>query len=208
MDVRTGEVLAMASRPSYDLNVSRLRLTVAAAADIEERKAWPNNALNGVYSPGSTFKICVSTAALLSGSITPEDEPADCDGYMMVGNRRFSCDNGLGHHGVLKLPEAIAHSCDIFFYTVGLRTSAEVIAAQARKFHLDRPTGIELPGETHRMLIPDPDMEAAQARRELDPRGHSQHVDRPGRRSGDTDSDGLLRRLVRRASPGKADAPP
>jgi penicillin-binding protein 2 len=156
MDVRTGEVLAMASRPSYDLNVFSPRLTVAAAADIEARKAWPDNALNGVYSPGSTFKICVSTAALLSGAITPEDEPADCDGYMMVGNRRFGCDNGLGHHGVLKLPEAIAHSCDIFFYTVGLRTTAEVIALQAKKFRLDRPTGIELPGETHRMLIPDP----------------------------------------------------
>jgi penicillin-binding protein 2 len=73
MDVRTGEVLAMASRPSYDLNVFSPRLTVAAAADIEARKAWPDNALNGVYSPGSTFKICVSTAALLSGAITPED---------------------------------------------------------------------------------------------------------------------------------------
>jgi penicillin-binding protein 2 len=75
---------------------------------------------------------------------------------MMIGNRRFGCDNGLGHHGILQLPEAIAESCDIYFWTVGLRTSADVIAAQARRFHLDRPTGIELPGETHRMLIPDP----------------------------------------------------
>jgi penicillin-binding protein 2 len=58
---------------------------------------------------------------------------------------------------VLKLPEAIARSCDIFFYTVGLKTSVDVMAAQARRFRLDRPTGIELPGETHRMLIPDPD---------------------------------------------------
>ncbi len=54
------------------------------------------------------------------------------------------------------LPEAITESCDIYFWTVGLRTSAEVIALQAKKFRLDRPTGIELPGETHRMLIPDP----------------------------------------------------
>ena len=156
LDVRTGEVLAMASRPSYDLNVFSPRLTVAAAADIEERKAWTNNALNGVYPPGSTFKIVVSTAALLSGAITPEETPADCEGYMMIGNRRFGCDNGLGHHGRLTLPEAITESCDIYFWTVGLRTSAEVIALQAKKFHLDRPTGIELPAETHRMLIPDP----------------------------------------------------
>ena len=156
IDVRTGEVLAMASRPSYDLNVFSPKLTVAAAADIEERKAWTDSALNGVYPPGSTFKIVVATAALLSGTITPEDTPADCEGYMMVGNRRFGCDNGLMSHGRLTLHDAITESCDIYFYTVGLRTTAEVIALQAKRFRLDRPTGIELPGETHRMLIPDP----------------------------------------------------
>jgi penicillin-binding protein 2 len=155
IDVRTGEILVMASKPGYDLNVFSPHLSVAAATDIEERKAWSNNALNGVYSPGSTFKIVVSTAALLSGAITPEDTPADCEGAMMVGNRRFTCDNGEGEHGRLRLPDAISRSCDIYFYTVGLKTSAEVIASQAKRFHLDRPTGIELPGETHRMLIPD-----------------------------------------------------
>ena len=156
IDVKTGEVLAMASKPGYDLNEFSPRLSVEAAADIEARKAWSNVALNGVYPPGSMFKIVVSTAALLSGAITPEDTPANCDGFMMIGRRRFGCDNGEGHHGELKLSEAIAKSCDIYFYTVGLRTTVEVIAAQARRFHLDRPTGIELPGETHRMLIPDP----------------------------------------------------
>ncbi|HEY5078828.1 MAG TPA: penicillin-binding transpeptidase domain-containing protein, partial [Opitutaceae bacterium] len=161
LDVRTGEVLAMASKPGYDLNAFSPHLSVAAAADIEQRKAWTNGALNGVYSPGSTFKIIVSTAALLSGAIRPLDTPSDCEGYMMVGNRRFGCDNGLGHHGILTLPEAIAKSCDIYFYTVGLKTTAETIAAQARRFHLDRPTGIELPGETHRMLIPDPEWKKA-----------------------------------------------
>jgi penicillin-binding protein 2 len=156
MDVRTGEVLAMASRPSYDLNAFSPRLSFAAAKDIEDRRAWTNGALNGVYSPGSTFKIVVATAALLSGTITPEDKPADCEGTMMIGNRRFSCDNGLGHHGELDLADAIAESCDVYFWTVGLRTSADVIAEQARLFHLDRPTGIDLPGETHRMIIPTP----------------------------------------------------
>jgi penicillin-binding protein 2 len=156
MDVRTGEVLVMASRPGYDLNVFSPHLSTAAAADIETRKAWTNGALNGVYAPGSTFKILVSTAALLSGAITPDDEPADCEGVMMIGNHRFVCENGDARHGSLKLPEAITVSCDIYFYTVGLRTTVDVIAAQARRFHLDRPTGVELPGETRRMLIPDP----------------------------------------------------
>jgi penicillin-binding protein 2 len=156
MDVHTGEVLVMASLPGYDLNSFSPKLSVASAADIEERGAWTNSALNGVYSPGSTFKIVVSTAALLSGSLRPEDTPADCEGSMMIGNRRFNCENGLGHHGILTLPDAIAESCDVYFWTVGLKTGVDAIAAQARRFHLDRPTGIELPGETHRMLIPDP----------------------------------------------------
>jgi penicillin-binding protein 2 len=146
----------MASRPSYDLNSFSPHLSKEAAADIEERKAWTDSALNGVYAPGSTFKIVVSTAALMSGAVTPEDEPADCEGSIMIGNRRFSCDNGLGHHGKLQLPDAIAASCDIYFWTVGMKTGVDTIAAEARRFRLDRPTGIELPDETHRMLVPDP----------------------------------------------------
>jgi penicillin-binding protein 2 len=146
----------MASKPDYDLNVFSPHLSVAAEADIEGRKAWSNIALNGVYSPGSTFKLVVATAALTSGAITPEDTPADCEGAMMIGNRRFTCDNGHAAHGRLILADAITESCDIYFYTVGLKTSVDVIAAEARRFHLDRPTGVDLPGETHRMLIPDP----------------------------------------------------
>jgi penicillin-binding protein 2 len=156
VDVRTGEVLVMASKPAYDLNLFSPHLTTATAADIEERRAWTNSALNGVYPPGSTFKIVVATAALLDGVLTPEEEPADCEGFMTIGNRRFGCDNGLMSHGKLMLPDAIAESCDIYFYTVGLRATVDVIAAQARRFHLGRPTGIELPGETHRMLVADP----------------------------------------------------
>jgi penicillin-binding protein 2 len=156
MDVHTGEVLVMASRPGYDLNLFSPHLSAASAADIEQRKAWTNSALNGVYAPGSTFKIVVSTAALISGAVAPDDEPADCEGVMMIGNRRFVCENGEAQHGKLTLHDAISVSCDIYFYTVGLRTTVDVIAAEARRFHLDAPTGIELPGETHRMLIPDP----------------------------------------------------
>jgi penicillin-binding protein 2 len=156
LDVRTGEVLALASEPGYDLNLFSPRLSPAAAADIAQRKAWPNLAMNGVYPPGSTFKIVVSTAALRHGSITPETIPADCEGSMMIGRRRFTCDNGEGHHGEIALPRAISVSCDIFFYTVGQRTGVDAIAAEARRFHFGQPTGIELPGETHRMLVPDP----------------------------------------------------
>jgi penicillin-binding protein 2 len=155
IDVNTGEVLVLASKPDYDLNDFAPRLSPAAAQQINENGAWLNRALNGVYPPGSTFKLITAIAGLRNGWITP-DATANCQGSMKIGGRIFKCDNGEGHHGVIDLREAIAQSCDVYFWTYGVETGADLIAAEARRFHLDRPTGIELPGETHRMLIPDP----------------------------------------------------
>ena len=156
IDVNSGEVLALASMPDYDLNLFTPRLTQAAYNKIEADKAWLNRAVNGVWPPGSTFKILVSIAGLRSGSLSTDGDTVDCVGSMMIGTSRKTCDNGLGHHGVVALREAIAQSCDIFFYTYGMQMTSEVIAAEAKRFHLDKPTGIELPSETHRMIIPDP----------------------------------------------------
>lgn len=156
IDVKSGEVLALASMPDYDLNLFSPRLSKAASDKIEADKAWLNRAVNGVWPPGSTFKILVSIAGLRSGVLSPDFPTADCVGAMMIGSSRKTCDNGLGHHGVVALREAIAQSCDIFFYTYGLQIGADTIATEARRFHLDKPTGIELPGETKRMIIPDP----------------------------------------------------
>lgn len=155
LDVRTGEVLALASKPDYDLNKFSPRLSKADAADIEQRKAWMNLAISGLYPPGSTFKTIVSVAGLRSGRIDPDKIAADCEGEMRIGNRIFRCDNGNGHHGELSLVPAIAESCDIYFWTEGLAIGAERIAAEARRLGLDRPTGIELPGESHAMIVPD-----------------------------------------------------
>lgn len=155
IDVRTGEVLVMASKPDYDLASFSPFLSHAASADIEAREAWMNRAIGAFHPTGSTFKILTSIAALRAGVVNPDDIIADCEGAMRIGNRVFSCDNGHGRHGELKLPEAIAESCDIYFWTLGLKTTAEVIAAEARRFHLDQPMGIELPGEPRRMVIPD-----------------------------------------------------
>ena len=156
IDVNTGEVLALASKPDYDLNAFTPHLSQAAAKKITDDKAWMNRATQGTWPPGSTFKILVSIAGLRSGALNPDHDTAECNGYMKIGSRMATCDNGHAQHGVLSLREAIAKSCDIFFYTYGLQMTSEVIAAEARRFHLDKPTGIELPGETHRMLIPDP----------------------------------------------------
>jgi penicillin-binding protein 2 len=154
IDVATGEVLVIASKPDYDLSKFREPATVA---DIEARHAWTNLALNGFYPPGSTFKVLTSIAGLRRGVI-PVDRPiVDCQGYLKVGNRLFPCEVPPVHHGELLLPDAIARSCEIFFYKAGELTTPEAIAAEARRFHLDQRTGIELPGEAGRMIIPDPE---------------------------------------------------
>lgn len=152
MDIATGEVLVLASRPDYNLANFRSK---EAIADIEARHAWTNLALNGLYPPGSTFKILTTIAALRRGVIKPDEPIVDCQGTLRMFNRAFVCYNGHGIHGHVLLADAIAHSCDIFFYEAGWRTTADQLAAEARRFHLDQRTGIELPAETKNMLIPD-----------------------------------------------------
>jgi penicillin-binding protein 2 len=156
IEVATGEVLVMASKPDYNLNEFSPRATAAIVAKMNETGAWNNLALNGFYPPGSTFKILTTIAALRRGVITPDAAIVTCNGYLKVGNRLYPCDVGHGHHGNVLLRDAIALSCDIYYYEAGQRTKPEEIAAEARRFHLDRRTGIELPGEQGRMLIPDP----------------------------------------------------
>jgi penicillin-binding protein 2 len=154
LDVRTGEVLVMASKPDYDLNQFSPRLTQETVADIEKRQAWTNLAIAGLFAPGSTFKTVVAIAGLRAG-ISPTSFTTDCVGAMQIGNRIFRCDLGRGHHGVLAMTEAIAESCDTYFWTLGQKVGADAIANEARELHLDRPTGIELPNESHGMTIPD-----------------------------------------------------
>jgi penicillin-binding protein 2 len=157
IDVKTGEILAITSKPDYDLNSFVPHLSQDEAAKIADDGAWFNQAIAGAYPPGSTFKILTSIAAMHSGKVSPDQPIIDCEGVTMVGNKRFYCENGDGHHGNILLPEAIAESCDIFFYQAGLLTTVEGLAAEAKRFHLDQRTGIEIPGETGRMVIPDPE---------------------------------------------------
>lgn len=157
LDVHTGEVLVLASKPGYDLNAFSPHLSLAAKEEIDKNEAWTNFAIAGAYPAGSTFKIVTSIAGMRSGQLNPETVLVDCTGAMYVGNRRFTCDNGLGHHGPLSLREGIAQSCDVYFYTAGIAIGPDIIAAEARRLHLDQRTGIDLPHETTRMRIPDPE---------------------------------------------------
>ncbi len=157
IDIATGEVLVMASKPDFDLNKFSPRATVEMVTDMNERGVWYNNALNGVWPPGSTFKILTTIASLRRNTITPTDAIITCQGTHRIGGRVFFCDNGRGHHADVLLTEAVAKSCDIYYYEAGKLTTPAGIAEEGRRFHLDRPTGIELPAETSRTVMPDPD---------------------------------------------------
>ncbi len=154
LDIRTGEVLVLANKPDYNLSDTSPHISHEMWQSILDRGALLNQAIGGAYPPGSTFKILSAIAGLRSGRVTPDESLVDCDGVVKIGNKLFYCDNGRGHHHDVKLSEAIGNSCDIYFYEVGRLVGADSLAAEARRFHLDQRTGIELPNETSRMLMP------------------------------------------------------
>jgi penicillin-binding protein 2 len=162
LDVKTGEVLALVSKPDYDLNTFVPRLTHDEAKAIEEAGGWLNRAIQGQYPPGSTFKIITSIAGLRSGAIDPANSRVICPGYYMVGNRRFPCHLHSGH-GERDLRGAIRDSCNVFFYRYGLETGPELIAAEAKRFGYNHPTGIELPYEFKTPHVADPAWKKANA---------------------------------------------
>ncbi|MET0262849.1 MAG: penicillin-binding transpeptidase domain-containing protein [Rariglobus sp.] len=153
IDIRTGEVLVLASKHDYNLQDFIPRLNHTAARDINERGAWMNRSTQGLYPPGSAFKILTAIAGLRAQTIDPE-VTVNCTGYYQVGGRRFPCHDGHAH-GEINLATAIEKSCNVFFYKQGLDMGVEALAAEARRHGFDRPTGIEI-SEERRMLIPDP----------------------------------------------------
>ena len=157
IEIATGEVLVLASKPDYDLNKFSPRATNEYVADMTARGAWVNLAVNGFYPPGSTFKILTSIAGLRAGVLTPDDPIVNCAGRIMVGNRSYPCDVGHGIHGNVLLREAIAKSCDIYYYKAGEFMTPKVLADEGRRFRMDQLTGIELPNQQNYLVMPDPD---------------------------------------------------
>lgn len=151
-DVNTGEVLAVVSRPDFDLNDLTPFLSFAVDEEIRSRGAWLHRATQGLYPPGSTFKLITAVAALEAG-VTDTTEEIVCEGRVTIGNRVFHCHNREGH-GPVNLEEAIRSSCNVYFYEVGQRTGIDRIAETAHLFGLELPTEIEI-AESSRMLIPD-----------------------------------------------------
>ncbi len=146
LDCRNGEVLAMATTPSFDPALFNSGVSQSQWTAWMQDKRIPliNRATAGLYAPGSTFKMTVAMAALESHVITPSDT-VNCPGYFDLGDARFHCWR-KGGHGTLDLRGGIKNSCDVFFYEVAKRTGIDRIAAMAHRFGLGTALDIDLPG--------------------------------------------------------------
>ena len=147
LDPRNGEVLAMVSRPAYDPNAFAGGIDRETWLELmtDEWRPLQNRVLAGHYSPGSTYKTFVAAAALAEGEVDPE-EKVYCPGYWRLGRRVYRCWD-RGGHGDVNLRQALVHSCDVFFYQLGVKLGIDRLAKYATGFGLGRLTGIELPGE-------------------------------------------------------------
>ena len=156
MDPRNGEILVMASSPSFDPNAFSSRMSGSEWSALIEQPDRPmqNRAIQNSYSPGSIFKLIMASAGLQDGLL--EDDPAViCKGSAVYYGRIFRCSHAEGH-GALRLEQAIAKSCNIFFYELGRRLGIDRIAAQASALGLGERTGIDLP-EERSGIMPSPE---------------------------------------------------
>ncbi|MCA8882536.1 MAG: penicillin-binding protein 2 [Rhodobacteraceae bacterium] len=135
-DVRTGDLLAVASSPSFDPNKFVRGISSADYRLLTENKYRPlaNKSVQGVYPPGSTFKMVTALAALEAGVMSTEDT-VWCPGYITAGDRRFHCWK-RGGHGHVNLHESLTQSCDVYYYDVAQRVGIDRISAMANKLGL------------------------------------------------------------------------
>jgi penicillin-binding protein 2 len=152
MDPRNGEVLTMVSLPSYDPNAfaSGIDRTAWTALNTDKLRPLQNRVIQGRYSPGSTFKIVVATAALEEGIVTP-DFRVYCGGGASFFGRYFKC-HLAGGHGSIDMRHAIEKSCNVYFYTLGNMLGVDKIHKWAENLGLHGKTGIDLPNEQESLV--------------------------------------------------------
>ena len=141
MDCRNGEILAMATNPSFDPTVFNSGVSQAQWREWTKDRRTPliNKATSGLYAPGSTFKMAVALAGLEARTITPWDR-VECPGHYDLGDTRFHCWR-KGGHGMVDLRGGIKYSCDVYFYEIARRTGMDRIAAMSHRLGM----GVELP---------------------------------------------------------------
>ena len=156
IEPQTGAVLAIHSAPAWDPNRFVGGIPTSYWKELQSDSAKPlyNKALRGRYPPGSTFKLATAALGLERGVIAPTEKfPIACSGGMQYGNRYYRCWDKRGH-GYLDMVGAIAKSCDVYFYQLGLRLSLEQLSIGIARMGFNKSTGIDLPGE-NRGKYPD-----------------------------------------------------
>lgn len=155
LDIETGDILAMASTPSFDPNNFSGDDAEEYIAGLRNNFAKPfmNKVFEGLYPPGSTFKIVVALAGLESGAITP-NETVFCPGYWEYGDRRYHCWEHKGH-GRVNVVGALKHSCDIYFYQMALRIGIDAIKHMAVKLGLTEKYIEDIISKQMTGIIPD-----------------------------------------------------
>jgi len=161
IDVNTGDILAMASYPSYDITTFNQNYNKLLK---NPSKPLFNRALAGTYSPASTFKLLVGSAALEENIIGTQDEILDTGKYTYFKDYQPGCwiYNQYGTtHGYLNVAEAIRDSCNVFFFDVGRRLTIEKINEYAKKFGFGQKSGIELSDEEKIGVVAGPESRKA-----------------------------------------------
>jgi penicillin-binding protein 2 len=145
LDPRTGEILALVSKPAYDPNLFATRISAADYRNLMEdpRKPFQNRAIQSHFAPGSVFKVFMAAAGLEAGTLNPL-HTTFCGGSATFYGHSFACD---AHHGTLSLHDAIRRSCNVFFYNVGNELGIRRISQYAKMMGLGRKTGVDLPNE-------------------------------------------------------------
>lgn len=148
LDVITGDVLAMVSQPGFDPNMFARGISQAEWRELLDNPERPlnNKAINGVYPPGSTYKIVTALAALDSKAIEPWTV-LPCNGFIELGDIRFHCWL-RGGHGGLSVQGAITASCDCFFYEAARRAGVDRISEMAGRLGFGKQSELGLPGES------------------------------------------------------------
>jgi penicillin-binding protein 2 len=145
LDVKSGDILALASAPSFDPNKFVTGISVADWKALNENEYRPlaNKTVSGTYPPGSTYKMIVALAALEAGVIDAKEQ-IRCSGSIEVYGAKFHCWR-RGGHGQVNLVRSIRESCDVYFYEIAERVGIERISAMARKLGLGTRHDLPLP---------------------------------------------------------------
>lgn len=159
MDVKTGEILGMTTKPDFDPNqpfeiydeATRQALEALSGDELKQEKAkaqstqWRNKVVSDLYEPGSVFKTITGSSALEEGAVT-ENQRFNCPGYIKIGGRTMKC-HKAGGHGSLNFAEGMMQSCNPVFITVGTALGADRLYHYIDAYGLTKKTGIDLPGE-------------------------------------------------------------